>query len=282
MNNGIGVIDSGVGGLTVAREIMRQLPQESILYFGDTARCPYGPRPAHEVRTFTLQMISYLIQHQMKALVIACNTATAVVLHEVSQITPIPVIGVIDPGARTAIKETKNGVVGVIGTEGTIKSGAYEKALKRTNPDVEVYSLACPEFVRLVESGITDQQEALRVVEESLQPFKGVPMDTLILGCTHYPLLSDYISQVMGDQVKLISSAEETARELSVILDYKGILAYQNPPESQPKHKFFVSGKSQVMEEIARTFLEVPLDLEHVNLSIQKDCTNNWTTRTKS
>jgi len=273
----IGVIDSGVGGLTVAREIMRQLPQESMMYFGDTARCPYGPRPAQEVRTFTLQMIAYLTQHHMKALVIACNTATAVVLGEISQVAPIPVIGVIDPGARTAIKETKNGIVGVIGTEGTILSGAYEKALKRINPDVEVYSLACPKLAPFVESGITDEEEAHRMVSESLQDFEQIPIDTLILGCTHYPLLSKYISGVMGERVKLINSAEETARELSVVLDYKGLLASKHSPVCQPQHKFFVSGRSAVMERIAQTFLNAPLDLKQVDLAKEKDCPLNWT-----
>lgn len=276
MERKIGVIDSGVGGLTVAKEMMRQLPQESLLYFGDTARCPYGPRPPQEVKTYTLQMIDYLMQHHMKALVIACNTATAVVLKELSQVAPIPVIGVIDPGARTAIKETKNGIVGVIGTEGTILSGAYEKALKRINPDVGVHSLACPKLAPFVESGMMEEGEALRMVDEALEPFKGIPMDTLILGCTHYPLLTKYISQVMGDSVKLINSAEETARELSVVLDYKGLLATQQAPTGQPKHKFFVSGRSTVMEKIARTFLNAPLDLKQVNLENQKDCPNLW------
>lgn len=274
MNNGIGVIDSGVGGLTVAKEIMRQLPQESILYFGDTARCPYGPRPPQEVRTFTLQMISYLSQFHIKALVIACNTATAVVLQEVSQNVPIPVIGVIDPGARTAIKETKDGKIGVIGTIGTIQSGAYEKALKRINPEVEVFSYACPNLVPLVESGITDRDRAAVIVRDSLQPFRGKQIDTLILGCTHYPLLADLIGEVTGSEVRLINSAEETARELSVVLDYRGMLASQDHL-SQCRHKFFVSGRSMVMEQIAQTFLDAPIDLQHVDLSNMRDCTSS-------
>lgn len=275
MNNGIGVIDSGVGGLTVAKEIMRQLPQESILYFGDTARCPYGPRPAQEVRSFTFQMISYLSQFRIKALVIACNTATAVVLHEVSQLVPIPVIGVIDPGSRTAIKETKDGKIGVIGTIGTIQSGAYEKALKRINPDVEVFSYACPDLVPLVESGIPDRERAAMIVRQSLRSFMGKQIDTLILGCTHYPLLSDLIGEVMGNEVRLINSAEETARELSVVLDYRGMLAAHDT-QTIRGHKFFVSGRSTVMEQIAQTFLDVPLDLQQVDLSKKKDCTFSW------
>lgn len=271
----IGVIDSGVGGLTVAREIMRQLPREPLMYFGDTARCPYGPRPANEVRTYTLQMISYLAQHRMKALVIACNTATAVVLREISRDAPIPIIGVIDPGSRTALKETKNGMIGVIGTEGTIRSGAYEKALKRINPDVEVFSVACPELAPLVESGISDENETQRIVSESLRPFEGIPIDTLILGCTHYPLISEYIGRAIGEHVRLISSAEETARELSVVLDYKGLLA--SPSDRPPRHKFYVSGASSVMKKIASSFLNATLDLEQVNLSEQTVRPLPWT-----
>jgi len=254
LKNGIGVIDSGVGGLTVAKEIMRQLPMESIYYFGDTARCPYGPRPKEQVRAYTLQMVRFLDQFHLKALVIACNTATAVVLEEIEQEFPIPVIGVIDPGARAALKETKTGKIGVIGTVGTIHSGAYEKALKRLNPKAEVYSLSCPKLVPLVESGIHDKEHALRIVQESLNPLRDLPIDTLILGCTHYPFLTDIIGKVMGDRVKLISSAEETALELSTVLYYQGLLREKEGSE-QPKHKLFVSGDSTVMEEMASTFI---------------------------
>lgn len=275
VNNGIGVIDSGVGGLTVVKEIMRQLPQETVYYFGDTARCPYGPRPSGEVRIFTLQMIKYLARFQIKALVIACNTATAVVLPEVTRLSPIPVIGVIDPGSRTAIKETKTGIIGVIGTVGTIHSGAYEKALKRINPHVEVYSYACPKLVPLVESGIKDRQLALEIVRESLEPFKGKPIDALILGCTHYPLLTDFIAQVMGEEVKLINSAEETARELSVVLDYHKLLAEQS--EHQQVHKFFVSGRSSVMKDIVGSILQSPIEMQQADVSNEKVCTISWT-----
>ncbi|WP_134699974.1 glutamate racemase [Ammoniphilus sp. YIM 78166] len=276
MNNGIGVIDSGVGGLSVAKEIMRQLPQESILYFGDTARCPYGPRPAEEVRSFTFQMITYLLRYRMKALVIACNTATAVVLQEIAQLATIPVIGVIDPGARTAIKETKTGAIGVIGTSGTIQSKAYEKALKRIHPSAEVYSYACPEFVPLVESGIPDRSKALQIVKDSLKPFSSLSIDTLILGCTHYPMLADLIQEVMGAEIRLINSAEETARELSVVLDYRGLLE-EKTTEQRVKHKFFASGEFQVLREIASTFIKEPLDLQQVDISKEKVCTTSWT-----
>jgi glutamate racemase len=265
--NRIGVIDSGVGGLTVAREIMRQLPRESISYFGDTARCPYGPRPREEVREFTLQMVSYLLQLDIKALVIACNTATAVVLQEIMASCTLPVIGVIEPGARTAIKETKNGNVGVIGTVGTISSGAYSMALKRINPSVQIYSLACPELVPLVESGIPDKEQARHIVKRSLQPLINCPIDTLILGCTHYPLLSDLIEETMGQEVSLISSAGETARELSALLSHRGLLINgTHGVNPKPKHTFFVSGNASVCKAFASTWMEGSIDLKQVNL----------------
>jgi glutamate racemase len=276
VNNGIGVIDSGVGGLTVAREIMRQLPRESIFYFGDTARCPYGPRPAEEVWDYTSQMAAFLMKDHIKALVVACNTATAVVLPKMAEQMNIPIVGVIEPGARTAIKETKNEHIGVIGTVGTIRSGAYEKALKRIKPDVSVYSLACPEFVPLVESGVPDREQARRIIISALSPLKEKPIDTLILGCTHYPLLADLISSEMGAGVKLISSAEETARELSALLSYKGLLVNGNGP-AWPKHKFYTSGKSEVFKQIALSWVKEPLQLEQVDLETEIDCTISWT-----
>jgi glutamate racemase len=276
VNSGIGVIDSGVGGLTVAREIMRQLPRESIFYFGDTARCPYGPRPADEVWNYTNQMVAYLMKDHIKALVVACNTATAVVLPKMAQQVNIPIVGVIEPGARTAIKETKNEHIGVIGTVGTIQSGAYEKALKRLKPDVQVFSLACPEFVPLVELGVPDRDAARRIIANSLSPLKEKPIDTLILGCTHYPLLADLISKEMGDGVKLISSAEETARELSAVLSYKGLLVNGNGATC-PKHKFYTSGKSEVFKQIALSWVKEPLQFEQINLEKEIDCTISWT-----
>lgn len=221
MNQPIGVIDSGVGGLTVAREIIRQLPKERIIYLGDTAHCPYGPRPPEEVREFTWRMTRRLLEHDIKMLVIACNTATAIAFDEIKRALPIPVVGVVQPGARTALKVTKNLHVGVIGTNGTINSGAYVRALKAINPHVRVSALACPLLAPLVESGIWEGDKARRVVAESLAPLKGQSIDTLILGCTHYPLLKPVIQEVMGDGIQLIDSGEETAREISAILSDK-------------------------------------------------------------
>lgn len=257
----IGLLDSGVGGLTVAREVMRQLPRERIVYFGDTANCPYGPRPAREVRQFTYDIVRFLSRFSLKALVIACNTATAVALEEAQHWVSVPVIGVIHPGVRAAIKATKTGRIGVIGTEGTIKSGAYERSLKQLKSDLSVASLACPTFVPLVESGRADAPDVLPHVEEVLAPLNSHRLDTLILGCTHYPLLQTHIARAMGNGVTLISSAEETARELSAILHYRGLLRTE---DGEPKHQFFTSGSPDVFRQIAERWLGCAVNVSHV------------------
>jgi glutamate racemase len=263
----IAILDSGVGGLTVAKEVMRQLPQEKIIYFGDTARAPYGPRNEEEVLSFTLHIVDYLLQYKPKMIVIACNTATAVALDEIRKKVSIPVVGVIVPGARAAIKSTRSGIVGVIGTEGTIRSGAYEQALKRISPGIEVYSQSCPQLVPLVEKGLYNQKEARDVVCQSLLPLKDKAMDCLILGCTHYPFLSDTISDVMGPDVKLISSADETAREVSTVLYHQGQLAKVG---SQPGHHFFCSGDPQIFKRIAEQWLGDHIFLSPVIWQIPK------------
>ncbi|MED2972977.1 glutamate racemase [Fictibacillus sp. B-59209] len=260
MDKPIGVIDSGVGGLTVAREIIRQLPKEEIYYLGDTARCPYGPRPMEEVRQYTLEMIEFLLSKEIKMLVIACNTATAAILDEVKKRLSIPVIGVIHPGARTALKVTRNQQVGIIGTVGTVKSGAYETALKEIKGDITVHSLACPPFVPLVENGELSGEDTYRTVLEVLQPLKETPIDTLILGCTHYPLLRPVIQKVMGEKIKLICSGAETAREVSAILDHSGLL-YTG--DRVPGHEFFSTSDNGHFLEIANHWMEEKV--EHVH-----------------
>jgi len=252
LKRAIGIIDSGVGGLTVMKEVMRQLPGESIYYVGDTARCPYGPRHVEEVRIFTWQMANFLMEKQIKMLVIACNTATAVVLDEMRKKLPIPVIGVIQPGARAALKLTKNEKVGIIGTIGTIKSGAYTKALKNVNDRVNVFPLSCPKFVPLVESGEYHSAIAKKIVAESLIPLKGTGLDTLILGCTHYPLLQTSIQKVVGKHVQVVSSGEETAREMSVILNHYQLLS---PPAKKAEYLFYTTGSKEIFREIASNWL---------------------------
>jgi glutamate racemase len=248
----IGIIDSGVGGLTVAREVMRQLPNENVLYVGDTARCPYGPRPKEDVKTFTWQMTRFLIKRNIKMLIIACNTATAAVLEEIRNELSIPVLGVIHPGARAALKVSQNLHIGVIGTEGTVKSKAYDKALSLINKGVNVESLACPKFVALVESGEFEGPIVKRVVAETIKPLKQTSIDTLILGCTHYPILGPVISEYMGSKVKVISSGEETAREASVILQHNDMLNTETKP---PYHQFFTTGSKDLFQDIASKWI---------------------------
>ncbi|MEC0246592.1 glutamate racemase [Paenibacillus chitinolyticus] len=256
MQQAIAILDSGVGGLTVVKEVMRQLPQEKVIYFGDTARTPYGPRPADEVLAFTNQIVDYLIQFNPKMIVIACNTATAVALEQIRGRLDIPVLGVISPGARAAIKTTRSGIVGVIGTEGTIRSKAYEQALKTISPTIQVHSLACPALVPLVERGLYFSREAVDTVRDSLQPLLDKPMDCLILGCTHYPFLTEAIARVVHPDVTLISSADETAREISTILYHRGMLA---TTKDIPVHQFFCSGDAEMFHRITGSWLREQL-----------------------
>lgn len=255
----IAILDSGVGGLTVVEEVMRQLPQEKIIYFGDTSRAPYGPRTAEEVRLFTHQIVDYLLSYHPKMIVIACNTATAVALEEIQLNVSIPVIGVIYPGSRSAIKKTKTGLIGVIGTEGTIRSQAYQIALKQISPSIEVLSLACPKLVPLVEMGLYDGVKSKNIVAQSLKPFRDKPMDCLILGCTHYPFLTEIISEIMGTHVELINSAEETAKEVSAILNHLGHLAIT---KETPVHEFICSGNVQLFKSIAEQWLHQQINVK--------------------
>ena len=248
MNKPIGVIDSGVGGLTVAKEIMRQLPKETIVYLGDTKRCPYGPRSKEEVLQFTWEMTNFLLKEQIKMLVIACNTATAFALEDIKKTLSIPVVGVVHPGARSALKVTKNKRIGVIGTEGTIISNVYEHALKSINSEVEIMSVACPGFVLLVENNCLDGEETTWIIQTSLSRFESFEMDTLILGCTHFPLLEPLIQQVVGKHVTIISSGVETAREVSALL-YHSDLLYTG--DKQPNHRFFTTGSGSAFSTIA-------------------------------
>ena len=265
MDQPIGVIDSGVGGLTVARELMRQLPKEQIIYLGDTIRCPYGPRPEHEVVQFTLEMVDFLIKKKIKLLVIACNTATAFTLDLLKEKLDIPVIGVIQPGARAAIKVTKTRQVAVIGTEGTINSRAYPEALQQISSKLSVSDLACPTFVPLVESGNFSEEKTIKIVGEALAPLKNHrDLDTLILGCTHYPIIADQIQTEMGNQVQIISSGEETAREVSTILSYQQI-AYKG--DRLPEHVFYTTGEPDLFAQIANQWMDDPVrSVENVSI----------------
>ena len=248
----IGIFDSGVGGLTVARAILDQLPNESTLYIGDTARGPYGPRPLAEVREFALETMDFLVEQGVKAIVIACNTASAAMLRDARERYSIPVIEVIQPAVRRAVAATRTGNIGVIGTRATIDSKAYVDAFAAA-PQLNITSIACPLFVEYVERGETSGDEITRVARDYLAPVMEANVDTLVLGCTHYPLLTGVISYVMGEGVTLVSSAEETAKDLYRTLVENGLLRAQS--STPATHRFLATGDAKAFETLARRFL---------------------------
>lgn len=250
INKAIGVFDSGIGGLTVLKEIIRLFPHEDTIYLGDTARVPYGTKSAETVTRYSLEIADFLVNKGIKLLVVACNTASAVALTALREKYGLPIIGVIEPGARKAVTATKTGKVGVIGTEGTIKSGAYEKAIKAISPEINVISKPCPLFVPLAEEGWTDNDVALAAAGIYLNDMKSV--DTLVLGCTHYPLLKGVISRVMGDSVKLIDSGEETALEVQRVLTEEGLLRRLFPIGSRT---FYVTDTPERFVKVGLGFL---------------------------
>lgn len=267
----IGFIDSGVGGLTVVKEAIKQLPNENIIYLGDTARCPYGPRPAKQVIEYTWEMTRFLLRKNIKMLVIACNTATAVALDEIKKQLVIPVVGVILPGTRAAVKSTKNLQIGVIGTAGTVKSGSYKQAIITKVPEAAVTSLACPKFVPIVESNQFQSSVAKKIVAETLLPLKNKKIDTLILGCTHYPLLRPIIQNVMGQNVKLIDSGAETIGEVSMLLDYFDIA--NTDTLSKADYSFYTTGSTVMFDGIAKEWLAaLPVYSKHIELGGSQSC----------
>ena len=248
----IGVFDSGIGGLTVVRALLEQLPGEQLIYFGDTARVPYGPKSPETVRRYSLQIAEWLQSQDVKAIVIACNTATAHALDALRESLTIPVVGVVEPGARAAMQRSQQKVIGVIGTAGTIASGAYERAIHRLAPEATVHATACPLFVPLVEEGWTDHQATRLIAAEYLEPMRDAGVDTLVLGCTHYPLLAPVIAEVMGSNVVLIDSAEETARETARILREQALEATGS---GEPAHRFVASDAPDRVLAMGRRFL---------------------------
>jgi glutamate racemase len=248
----IGIFDSGYGGLTVARAVLDQLPHEPVVYLADTARQPYGPKPIAQTREYALECLDRLVDRGVKALVIACNTASAAVLHDARERYDVPVIEVIRPAVRRAAAATRNDRVGVISTRGTHQSGAYVDAFAAA-PHVQVTSQPCPRFVEFVEAGVTSGPELLGVARDYLAPVQAQGVDTLILGCTHYPLLTGVISYVMGDGVTLVSSAEETAKGVFRVLADADALRPDDLPE--PAHEFLTTGDPEEFERLARRFL---------------------------
>ena len=251
-NAPIGIFDSGVGGLTVARAILDQLPNESTIYIGDTARGPYGPRPLAEVREFALETLDFLVDQGVKAIVIACNTASAAMLRDARERYKVPVIEVIQPAVRRAVAATRSGHIGVIGTRATVDSKAYLDAFAAA-PQLQITSIPCPLFVEFVERGETSGPEITKIARDYLAPVMEAKVDTLVLGCTHYPLLTGVISYVMGEGVTLVSSAEETAKDLYRTLVENNLL--RDARGGAPTHKFLATGDAKAFESLARRFL---------------------------
>lgn len=248
----IGVFDSGVGGLTVLKEILKELPHENTIYLGDTARVPYGSRSMETIVRYAFESMKFLKKHDIKMLVIACNTASAISLEALKARSPIPIIGVIEPGARAAVNASKSKRIGVIGTEATIRSRSYIKALKETDKTTHIVSVHCPMFVPLVEEGWTEGEIADLAVKKYLGAFEGKEIDTLLLGCTHYPLLAPAISKFLGPNIRLVDSAVETAKETAMILKKHKI---ENTSKKKPERRFFVTDGIDKFQFVGERFL---------------------------
>ena len=260
----IAIFDSGVGGLTVIKEVIKQLPSENLVYLGDTARVPYGPRDPETITQFSMQMLKFLIKENPKAILVACNTITATCLESLQAVSPVPVIGIIEPTINYAVKLTKTNHIGVIATRATIKSGVYEQDIHSMHFDTALTTQACPLFVPLVEENWIDHAATKLIIEEYLQPFKNTTVDTLILGCTHYPILADAIQEVVGPKVRLINSAIPTTMAIKELLETNGLLR----KEGTPNYKFYITGAPYIAEKTARTFFnhDFPGKLEKVIL----------------
>jgi glutamate racemase len=248
----LGMFDSGVGGLTVARAVIDLLPHEDLVYFGDSARLPYGPREEAEVRKFALEIMDALMQERVKMLVVACNAASSTALDEAEERYDVEIVGVIEPGLRAALAATRNRRIGLLGTEVTVGSGSYNRALEATRTNVALHSVACPRFVEFVERGDTTSAEVIEAAQTYLAPLKAKGVDTVILACTHYPLLAGVIDYVMGEEVVLISSAEATAHEVYRRLMDRRLL---NPSNRPGRHRFIASSERGISSELGRRFL---------------------------
>jgi glutamate racemase len=252
MDKPVGIFDSGIGGLTVVKEIIKLLPHENLVYFGDTARVPYGIKSKETIIKFSLENTLFLLQQDVKMIVVACNTSSSLALPVIRRHFKIPIIGVIMPGAKEAVYATKNKKVGVIGTRATINSGAYEEEIKRLDSSIRVFSQACPMFVPIVEEGWINDTITTKVAQKYLSDLKAKGIDTLILGCTHYPLLKNRIQEVMGRSVKLIDSAEQVAVEVKQVLSQEGLL---NNDRTRPSREYFVSDEVAIFKNVAKSFL---------------------------
>ena len=257
-NRPIGVFDSGLGGLTVLKEIMKITPNENIVYFGDTARVPYGPRSKETIIKYTFQAIDFLISKNVKAIVIACNTATARALKEANEKYDIPILGVIEAGARAAVYTTKNKIVGIIGTDGTIRSKAYNAEISKLDPEIKIVDKSCPLFVPIVEEGWANTDIASLTAKRYLDDLMKEGIDSLVLGCTHYPLLKKTIGEIVGEKVTLVNPAKETAKDLKRILDENNML--RGDICEEPKYEYYVSDIPEKFAAIAEEFLKKEID----------------------
>ena len=248
----LGVFDSGIGGLTVARALFEKLPRESVIYFGDTARVPYGPKSPDTVRRYSGEILAYLLRRGVKAVVVACNTSTAHALADLQAHSPVPVVGVIEPGARAAVRASHTGKIGVIGTAGTVASGAYERAIKALRREAQVVSQACPLFVPLVEEGWFEHPATELIARDYLEPLQRAGVDVVVLGCTHYPLLKPLLMRVLGPGVTLIDSADETAEAVKRELAERQLTANG---QGAPEHRFVVSDDEPPFRRVGARFL---------------------------
>lgn len=255
-NAPVGVFDSGVGGLTVAREIMRQIPNEKIIYFGDTARVPYGSKSKETITKYSRQIVHFLQKEQVKAIVVACNTASAYALEELEKEIDIPMIGVVKPGAKVASETTRNGKIGVIGTEATIGTHIYSTYIKEINPEVKVLGKACPLFVPLVEEGLWQDPVTDEIAIRYLTELMDSDIDTLILGCTHYPLIRSTLGRIVGENVTLVNPAYETARELKELLERENLLNNKKPELGDNRYRFYVSDMAEKFLTFANSILK--------------------------
>lgn len=269
INAPIGVFDSGIGGLTVAKEIMHQIPNERIVYFGDTARVPYGNKSKETIIKFSRQIVRFLQTQKVKAIVAACNTVSAFALDEIEREVDIPMIGVVKPGVRAALKATRNGKIGVIGTAGTIASRIYPQYIKEMNPDANITGKACPLFVPLVEEGLWRDPVTDEIARRYLAELIDIDIDTLVLGCTHYPLIRETIGKVMGKGVVLVNPAYETARELRELLQKRGLLKEQEAKLGDDMYRFYVSDSSEKFKQFANSIIKYGI-LSAKKINIEK------------
>lgn len=265
-NKPIGIFDSGLGGLTVMAQVMKELPKENIIYFGDTARIPYGSKSQEAIERFSMQIAGFLLKKKVKMIIVACNTASSLALGVLKNILKVPVLGVIEPGAECAAESTKNGRIGVIGTEGTVKSLSYVKAINKKSKNIKIFQQSCPLFVPLVENGWTKGKITESIINEYLKNLNKNKIDTLVLGCTHYPLLKKAIAGALGNKVQLIDSAAATAKSAARLLKEKNLL---NLETNKGKYEFYVSDSPEKFKKLGRQFLGKELkEVKKIHLDV--------------